>query len=184
MRRIFGMLLEEDPFQFEGPLDSKAFIDVFLRSAPDSEVAKTQRVDLALKEIKSICSFVHEIDLGYNTYGSLSCRVYFSGHLESVRISEICVRSGESQDHSVLRLDVSVDDALDLLLDISWLSHHRNLGDARKVDHRELHDLGGINSERNSFFRHSFRVSGHFICLSDNFTPDLHEISELFACSM
>ena len=56
-----------------GILDRLARFDVLLRAIDDPHVAQTQRVHLALQHINCIRATVHQVQLGQDPKGALSC---------------------------------------------------------------------------------------------------------------
>lgn len=69
--------------------------------------------------------------------------VYLLGQLEGVRVGQVHVGRGDSQDEAALPANELQDHVLDLVLDVRGLVPHRHLGDAREVDESQVQHCGG-----------------------------------------
>ena len=111
------------------------FVDNVLHTAAfDAIVTKLKRIDCSVEQLKSICAFVHQIDLCQHANRSFALRVDLSRNFKRVRVREVCVGGGECEDESVRLLNVGVDEAANLGFNVTWLALHRHLSQAWEIN--------------------------------------------------
>lgn len=149
------MGLEEDSLVLERARDGLLLLDVSLTSVNDWDVSETERNDSTSENVDDIGSLVpaeaktkrrsasgfprrdegssnfdvHEIDLGQNSDGPLSVRIDSTSELESVRVGQIRVGSGDGEDDRVGLGDELEEHVTNLLLDVSRLVSDWDLGE-------------------------------------------------------
>jgi hypothetical protein len=141
------VLLKELLLTLQSISNTQISINLSLRSTLDSIVSESQRIYLALQQVQRISARIHQVDLRYHTYCSFSQRVYFTSHLQRIRIGKVSVRSSQCQNQCVTLGNVSICDPLDLVFDVLRLSFDGNLGYSWQINHRQIHHVRRVNSE-------------------------------------
>ena len=77
---------EELGFVLQGLSDGDFLVDLLLRATFNAIVTEVEGVNLSLEEVQGIGTLVHQINLGNNTYGTLTIWVNFSSHLQGIRV--------------------------------------------------------------------------------------------------
>ena len=110
-------------------------------------LTSSERVRLVLQNIASVSSLIHEVQLSDDTYRPCPGGVHLFGHLKSIRVGQVSVSGGDSKDEAVLSSDELQEHVLDLVLNVTGLVPHRDLGHARQVHQGEIQHWGGREGE-------------------------------------
>ena len=108
-------------------------------------------------------------------------RIYFTGQLESVRVCEISVCSGDGKDDGVWFCDVLENHVPDLFLDVLGLVPDRDFCKTREIDEGEGEDVGGEDSEVDGSRGDSGVRSGLRVRFSDDFIAYFAKVVKLLA---
>lgn len=109
------------------PLGSKCIgqglvpLNVLLRAVDDADEAQFQGVDAARENVESVCSVIHEIQLGEDTDGSLSHGVDMTGELQCLGVDQVLVSGRDGKDDAVGFGNVLGDEVPCLLLNVGGL---------------------------------------------------------------
>ena len=110
-------------------------------------LTSSERVCLVLQNIASVSSLIHEVQLSDDTNRPCPGGVHLFGHLKSIRVGQVSVSGGDSKDEAVLSSDELQEHVLDLVLNVTGLVPHRDLGHARQVHQGEIQHWGGREGE-------------------------------------
>lgn len=131
-------------------------VDVLLRAIYDADEAELEGVHATGEDVQRVGAGVHEVELGEHANRAPSLRVDVARELERVRVGEVHVGRADGEDHAGRRTgqhfnflrqkrdepvglgDVVKHEISDLTLNIGGLIPDRDLGEAGKVDQREI----------------------------------------------
>lgn len=139
-RCVRPVSLEEVILCGEGILDGLAGEDVFLRATDNANVTESQWVHLALNDIDTVSSLVHQINLCQHANGTFTLGVNPARQLQSVRVRQVLIGRGHSHDNCCAFAGVAVAEVEDLAFDVVGLA---SLGDFRhtwKVNKGQIDD--------------------------------------------
>ena len=145
--RVRRMGLKELLLVLQCSCDRLGLVDIPLSSVDDRDVTQPKGDDSTSENVDDIGSLVHEIHLGQDSNRSRSLWVHLPSHLQSVRVGQIGVGGGDSEDDGVWLGDESHEHVTDLLLDIARLVADWDLGETGKVDQGQGEDVRREDTE-------------------------------------
>lgn len=199
VRRV---VLEERPFGFESRRDGLGVVDITLAAVDDWDVAKTQRNDTSSENIYDVCSlvpgamsistvqytgekgYIHQVDLGEYTDRPQTLRVDFTRHLQTVRVGEILVGSGNGENDTTRLGDILHEHIADLLLDVLRLVSNGNLRQAGQIDEGECEHVRRVNAQVDRQGRDACVAARLGFGIAHDLVANLVEVVELLAGEM
>ena len=178
------MVAEVVSFIFKRLLNRNFIINLLLWPAFDTEKAKFQWINIALKQLQSIRALIHQINFSHHANSSIAFWVNFSGNLKCIRISYVLVGRGEREDKGILRRNVLQCQFLYLLLNVVRLPLDRHPRHAGQVHQSQINELLWINSQLNRGVRYAFLSACDLLSPGSNFITHVVKIKELIVGSV
>lgn len=171
-------------------------LNIPLATVDNRNVAKSERDNTACENVDDIGTLVpeiqyqwcavrklkgdsHEINLCQDTNRPRSLRIHLSCHLQAIRVGQIGVGGGNSQDNTRRLGDILQEHIPDLPLNILGLVSDRDLRQPREIDEREGEDIRGEDAQVDGLRGDSSVLSGLRFGVADNFVSNLVEVVEL-----
>mmetsp|Transcript_18770 Transcript_18770/g.52269 ORF Transcript_18770/g.52269 Transcript_18770/m.52269 type:complete len:223 (+) Transcript_18770:1575-2243(+) len=140
--------LERDPHR-------DVHVDVLLGAVHHRHVAELQLGALAAQQVLPyVGPFVHDVHFCDDAEGAHALRVNLLRELDSLRVGNVRVARGHSQNNTRLVLDVLLRHGEKDLLDVPGLIVYGDLGDARQVDQGHGEHVGRKDLEDDGLRRH------------------------------
>ena len=175
------VVLEEGLLVLECVCDGLLIFDITLPSVHYRNVAQSERNNASSKNVDDVGSLVHQIDFCQHTDGPLTLRIDLARELQTVRVGQIGVGGGDSQDDGVGLADLLQDHFLNLALNIPWLISNRDSCQTGQIDERQGQDVWRVYPQVDGRRRDTCVAACLCLCLANNLVSDLVEVEELLA---
>mmetsp|Transcript_21904 Transcript_21904/g.72363 ORF Transcript_21904/g.72363 Transcript_21904/m.72363 type:complete len:215 (-) Transcript_21904:125-769(-) len=172
------MVLKEQLLCLEALLHRFLVVDVFLAPVHHRDVPQPQRIHLPHENVSRVRPFIHQVHLRQHPQRSETVRIDHSCCVQSVRVRNVLVGSGDSEDDAVGPADEAHHHLSYELPDVRRLVGDRHHREAGQVDEAEVGEVPPEELENERDFRDPFLLACHLVCLFINHFPHLLEVRD------